>query len=163
MRRSLASGAGPPETGARSRCLASRNAMRRLSRRSRSSVIRIIATAIKESVPWKESLQHRAAAEAQRRPGEGPRAPGRKALIESCCPNARHASHCRRTGRGDRVPSRCPTRPPGRRAVKVRSMHRGAKPENTKVEAKLPVASKSPKKEAARGRQLKKRLAEALE
>src|SRR6266700_3509710 len=47
MRRSLASGAGPPETGARSRCLASRNAMRRLSRRSRSSVIRIIATAIR--------------------------------------------------------------------------------------------------------------------
>src|SRR2546427_9116222 len=47
MRRSLASGAGPPETGARSRCRASRNAMRRLSRRSRSSVIRIIATAIR--------------------------------------------------------------------------------------------------------------------
>src|SRR5207249_1561536 len=47
MRRSLASGAGPPEIGARSRCLASRNAMRRLSRRSRSSVIRIIATAIR--------------------------------------------------------------------------------------------------------------------
>src|SRR6266566_99306 len=47
MRRSLASGAGPPETGARSRCLASRNAMRRLSRRSRSSVIRIIARAIR--------------------------------------------------------------------------------------------------------------------
>src|SRR2546422_10996732 len=51
MRRSLASGAGPPETGARSRCLASRNAMRRLSRRSRSSVIRIIATAIRTPPP----------------------------------------------------------------------------------------------------------------
>ncbi|PYN99603.1 MAG: hypothetical protein DMD91_12280 [Candidatus Rokuibacteriota bacterium] len=42
-------------------------------------------------------------------------------------------------------------------------MHRGAKPGKAKVEAKLPVASKSLKNEAAKARQLEKRLAEALE
>jgi GAF domain-containing protein len=41
-------------------------------------------------------------------------------------------------------------------------MRRGAKPAKTKVEAKLPVARKSPKNEGARIRDLEKRLAEAL-
>ena len=42
-------------------------------------------------------------------------------------------------------------------------MRRGAKPAKARVEAKPPVARKSLKNEASRGRQLKKRLAEALE
>jgi hypothetical protein len=47
--------------------------------------------------------------------------------------------------------------------VKERSMRRGAKPAKTKAEAKLPVARESLKSDSARVRDLKKRLAEALE
>ncbi len=42
-------------------------------------------------------------------------------------------------------------------------MRRGAKPAKAKVEAKLPVARKSLKNQDSRGRELEKRLAEALE
>ena len=42
-------------------------------------------------------------------------------------------------------------------------MRRGGKPAKAKVEAKLPVARKSPKNEGSRVRDLEKRLAEALE
>ncbi len=42
-------------------------------------------------------------------------------------------------------------------------MRRGAKPAKSKVEAKPPIARKSPKTEASRVRDLEKRLAEALE
>src|SRR5229473_2123266 len=42
-------------------------------------------------------------------------------------------------------------------------MRRGAKPAKAKVEARRPVARKSPKKEASKRRELEKRLAESLE
>ena len=42
-------------------------------------------------------------------------------------------------------------------------MRRGAKPAKAKVEARRPVARKSPKKEASKRRQLEKRPSEALE
>jgi len=42
-------------------------------------------------------------------------------------------------------------------------MRRGTRPAKAKVKARLPVARPSPKREASRGRQLERRLAEALE
>src|SRR5262245_2107080 len=46
---------------------------------------------------------------------------------------------------------------------KERPMRRGAKPPKARIEAKLPVARKSPKDEDPGVRDLEKRLAEALE